>query len=177
MDLAEADVAVRAAAGEDIDDAVARLLALVGIQQQHQLLLFVQRAMEIVGDHAARIGIADMIFDARADGGEVIPDIGFDGIAEFVVAALVAIDVAEFDFGKKIVVLPGRFAPDADGGFEADLVGCDDAVGVIGACGALGTGKRSSTQRRRAQREDTALLRNRPSANESPLCTANSPDR
>ncbi len=134
MDLAELDEAVGAAAGEDVDDAVARLLALVGVHQQHEFLLLLERAVIVGRDHAPRIAVADMLMHPVADGGEVVPDIGFDRIVEFVVAALVAIDVAKPDFGEEVVVAPGALAPDLDAGFLADLRRGDDAVGVIGLC-------------------------------------------
>src|SRR5215469_14064286 len=87
--------------------------------------------MIVVGYHAPCVRVADVVSDAIADGGEVEPDIRLDRIAVFVVCPLVAVNVAELDFGKKVVVLPSSFSPDSNGDFFADSVGRNGAVGVV----------------------------------------------
>ncbi len=102
MDTAQFQESIGAAAGQDIDDAIARLAPLIGIHQQDQLLLLGHGAMVIGGDDAPREAVIDMFVQPSAFAGQEIPDIGFDRIIEFVVAVFLAVDIAELDFGEKL---------------------------------------------------------------------------
>ena len=156
VDLPQLDKAVRAAAGKNVDDAVARILALRGRHQQHEFLLLGQRTVEIVGDGAPRIAVGDVLADARADAREVVPDIGFDRIVIFAAAALVAIDIAELDLGQEVIVPPGGLAPDADAGLRTDPAPCDHAVGEIGARDVAGE-KNAGHRQHHTQPEDQTV--------------------